>query len=476
VTTISQTSYGTKRPGSFFGFRALVGWVPNLWNIGSAQYDNASVKWYQRRTISSSDINDLSGRARQADVTAFVAGRIASIVPPNKGETVVDISCGDGSALLQMAELQPVAHYIGVLPTAEEVARVAAHIEAKANKAIKIFLGRAENTGLPADTADKIICSSVLPLVPDLDAVLAEMARIARQGATVFLGEMPHCDEMEREEQRSREYRRATPLAERIIRRVREFGLNAVIPDKVRHFTRRLPQLPYATPKQLAERASLHGLRIISHQPSLSVDAIGRQVQWESRYDYRLSVEKKREDNVIDGNIVSHQPSLSADAVGRQAHWESRYDHRLSVEKQREDIVIDGKICATVIRAEYDEPGIRFFTDNKYSQQLASMSYRPGKVIPAHTHNPVRREVFYTQETLFVRKGKVRVDFYSEAREYRTSRVLGPGDVILLISGGHGFEVLEELNMIEVKQGPYAGEMDKTHFPPVSSGEVQIVA
>ena len=44
------------------------------------------------------------------------------------------------------------------------------------------------------------------------------------------------------------------------------------------------------------------------------------------------------------------------------------------------------------------------------------------------------------------------------------SRVLGPGDVILLISGGHGFEVLEELNMVEVKQGPYAGETDKTRF------------
>jgi len=92
------------------------------------------------------------------------------------------------------------------------------------------------------------------------------------------------------------------------------------------------------------------------------------------------------------------------------------------------------------------------------------MSYAPGKVIPAHTHNPVAREVSYTQEALFIRKGKVRVDFYTKQREYRMSRVLGAGDVVLLIAGGHGFEVLEKLNMIEVKQGPYLGDADKTSF------------
>jgi len=129
-----------------------------------------------------------------------------------------------------------------------------------------------------------------------------------------------------------------------------------------------------------------------------------------------------------------------------------------------EEIVIDGQLCAILLTATYDEPGIQFFTRDDYSQQLASMSYPAGKVIPAHTHNPVRREVFYTQEVLFIRKGKVRVDFYSQQREYRKSRMLGRGDVILLIAGGHGFEVIEELNMVEVKQGPYAGEKDKTRF------------
>ncbi len=132
----------------------------------------------------------------------------------------------------------------------------------------------------------------------------------------------------------------------------------------------------------------------------------------------------------------------------------------------KEEIRAGGELCAIILRATFDEPGIRFFTPDDYSQQLASMSYAPGKVIPPHTHNPVQREVMHTQETLFIRKGKVRVDFFTASRDYATSRVLGAGDVILLIAGGHGFEVLEELNMIEVKQGPFAGDGDKTRFEP----------
>ena len=133
----------------------------------------------------------------------------------------------------------------------------------------------------------------------------------------------------------------------------------------------------------------------------------------------------------------------------------------------KEEIILDGRLCAIILPANHHETGIQFYTSNDLSQQLASMSYPAGKVIPAHTHNPVRREVTHTQEALFIRKGKVRVDLYSQQQEYRTSRVLCAGDVILLISGGHGFEVLEELNMVEVKQGPYIGEMDKTNFEAV---------
>ncbi len=93
---------------------------------------------------------------------------------------------------------------------------------------------------------------------------------------------------------------------------------------------------------------------------------------------------------------------------------------------------------------------------------MGFMSYKEGKVIQAHYHKPVLREVVHTNEALFVRKGRIRVDFYDDNNDYLFSEIIGAGDVLLLISGGHGFEVLEECEMVEIKQGPYAGDQDKT--------------
>jgi mannose-6-phosphate isomerase-like protein (cupin superfamily) len=92
------------------------------------------------------------------------------------------------------------------------------------------------------------------------------------------------------------------------------------------------------------------------------------------------------------------------------------------------------------------------------------MHHPAGKIIDAHVHNPVPRTVAYTQEALFIKRGRLRVDFFDEKQNYLLSRELKGGDVILLVKGGHGFEVLEDLEMIEVKQGPYAGDQDKTRF------------
>ncbi len=123
-----------------------------------------------------------------------------------------------------------------------------------------------------------------------------------------------------------------------------------------------------------------------------------------------------------------------------------------------------GELLALIVRDEFRNPGISFFTEGHLSQQLAYMRHPAGKIIHAHMHNPVPRTVAYTQETLFIKRGRIRVDFFDESRSYLESRELGPGDVILLIKGGHGFDVLEEIEMIEVKQGPYAGDGDKTRF------------
>lgn len=134
-----------------------------------------------------------------------------------------------------------------------------------------------------------------------------------------------------------------------------------------------------------------------------------------------------------------------------------------------EQVQYDGKIIAIIIPAEFSEKGIHFFTPNEFSQQLAYMKRPGGYKIDAHTHNKIQREVFYTLETLFIRKGKIKIDFYSDDKKYIDQRILKTGDVVLLASGGHGFTMLEETEMIEVKQGPYAGDKDKIRFEVINN-------
>ena len=131
-----------------------------------------------------------------------------------------------------------------------------------------------------------------------------------------------------------------------------------------------------------------------------------------------------------------------------------------------EMIKSDGTLLAIIVSQHYAPAGISFFTPNELSQQLAYMHHPVGKIIEPHIHTPAAREVLLTQETLFIKRGKLRVDFFNDQQNYLESRILQAGDVILLIQGGHGFEVMEELEMFEVKQGPYAGDQDKTRFEP----------
>jgi hypothetical protein len=119
---------------------------------------------------------------------------------------------------------------------------------------------------------------------------------------------------------------------------------------------------------------------------------------------------------------------------------------------------------ALIIHADYDEPGIHFFTPASFSQQIAYMKHPLGHKIAPHVHNMITRQVLYTQEVLIVRRGKIKVNLYSSDKDFIGDRILMTGDLILLCGGGHSFEMIEETSLIEVKQGPFAGEGDKTRF------------
>lgn len=132
------------------------------------------------------------------------------------------------------------------------------------------------------------------------------------------------------------------------------------------------------------------------------------------------------------------------------------------------------ELMAIIVYSSFAKQGVHFFTPNDLSQQLAYMNHPSGKVIDAHVHNPIPRAVTYTQEVLFIKSGRLRVDFYSVQKRYLESRVLAAGDVILLIAGGHGFEVLEAVEMFEAKQGPHVGDEDKTRFSAVQADDIVI--
>ncbi|MCX6325044.1 MAG: hypothetical protein NT144_00100 [Bacteroidia bacterium] len=139
-----------------------------------------------------------------------------------------------------------------------------------------------------------------------------------------------------------------------------------------------------------------------------------------------------------------------------------------------EEIKYNNEILAIIVSNDFSKEGISFFTPNDFSQQFAYMKHPKGKIIQPHVHNPVKREVHYTKEVLLIKKGKLRVDFYDDFKNYIESRILSVGDVILLSIGGHGFTVMEDLEMIEVKQGPYAGDMDKTRFDGIDESKIEI--
>lgn len=127
----------------------------------------------------------------------------------------------------------------------------------------------------------------------------------------------------------------------------------------------------------------------------------------------------------------------------------------------------EGELYCIILRDSYVSNSISFFTPDSLSQQLGYLPHKKGNIIKPHRHNINKREILYTQEVLFIKKGCVRVNFYKDETTFVASEIIKDGDIILLCGGGHGFEILEDTIMIEVKQGPYVGIDDKVRFEGV---------
>ncbi len=130
-----------------------------------------------------------------------------------------------------------------------------------------------------------------------------------------------------------------------------------------------------------------------------------------------------------------------------------------------EKIKYKKKLYALIVRGKYrNKKGITFFTNNKDIQQFGYMNHKKNHIIKPHIHKRQTRKLIYTSEVILILKGKLRVDFYTTTKKYLFSKLLNEKDIIMLVHGAHGFKVVENVQMIEIKQGPYITKLDKIKF------------
>jgi hypothetical protein len=127
-------------------------------------------------------------------------------------------------------------------------------------------------------------------------------------------------------------------------------------------------------------------------------------------------------------------------------------------------IQTETQTIAVIVRASLAPAQTTFITPNEFLQQIGFVVYPAGGHILPHVHKPIERHVVGTAETLIVRQGKLNVTLYDDERREVARRPLTTGDVLVLVSGGHGFEMLEDTILLEIKQGPYTGLVEKERF------------
>ena len=102
--------------------------------------------------------------------------------------------------------------------------------------------------------------------------------------------------------------------------------------------------------------------------------------------------------------------------------------------------------------------GLGVFSEDSDFIQVGVWGYDAGKQLKAHIHNPVSREVPWTQEVLYVRRGQISAAVYNTQEQVVANLIVNEGDVIILLRGGHGYEILQDgTQVLEVKNGPYVG-------------------
>jgi len=116
-----------------------------------------------------------------------------------------------------------------------------------------------------------------------------------------------------------------------------------------------------------------------------------------------------------------------------------------------------GDLIAIIIPKDFGNEGINFISEENFPLQVGISIYNKGNNIKAHYHQKRKIEIEKIQEIIYLQKGRVKVDLFDLNNEKFESAELYEGDTIFFVDGGHGFEILEDSKIIEVKQGPYLG-------------------
>ena len=129
-----------------------------------------------------------------------------------------------------------------------------------------------------------------------------------------------------------------------------------------------------------------------------------------------------------------------------------------------ERISWEGKPLAYIVRGEMIPDKTTFLTPSDLKMQVGFVAYPAEGVVSRHVHIPVERHLIGTSEVLIVKKGYCQVDLYNDNKVLVETRELRTGDVLLIVSGGHGFQMFEDTVFLEIKQGPYMGIIEKERF------------
>ena len=138
-------------------------------------------------------------------------------------------------------------------------------------------------------------------------------------------------------------------------------------------------------------------------------------------------------------------------------------------------IIYKKKILALIVNQnKFKKKGVNFISPNNFTKQVGIINFKKNHFIKPHTHLRHLRKIYRTSEVLLIQKGKLRVDFYNDKKKYLFSKVVKKNDIIILHEGTHGFKVLENCRMIEVKQGPFVQTLDKVRFEKINEKKIRI--